>query len=274
LERLADYFNYEISVQQLPKLEPHEGGQLERVEASAEFLHEVYEDYAKRYNGMLKRDDSWWNNRIFKKKQGTVVLYRSAQDDVKGYIFYEVKEQVLTIHEMVVLNEEARAGLWKLIANHDSMIDKVIMKASVDDQLAFMLPDPRIKKETVSYFMARIVDVEVFIRQYPFERGESGDPFYLQIADPHAPWNHGIFEVAMRASGEATVRKYDGLSELPAFMAARVIHCGIGTLSTLLVGYQRASFLFTIGRLQGDAAEIKRLERHIPVNTPYLLDFF
>ena len=38
-----------------------------------------------------------------------------------------------------------------------------------DDQLPYMLPDPRVTRETVPYFMARIVDLQSFVEQYAFE---------------------------------------------------------------------------------------------------------
>ncbi|MDR6553060.1 GNAT family N-acetyltransferase [Paenibacillus qinlingensis] len=271
-EGYSDYLRYEIAANQLPKPEVAEGSLLRRIEADAAVLNPIYEAYAQRFNGMLLRTEVWWR-RVFNRKQGIVTLYLNPAGEPEGYIIYQVKERVLTVHEMVPLTDDAHRALWRLIANHDSMIEKVVCQAPVGDLLPSMLADPRIKQEVVPYFMARIVDAEAFLRLYPFQTvadGAAGDkPLYLQLRDQHAEWNNGTFRVQPGNVEGNDVRKLD---EAEAGQA--VISSDIQTLAALLMGYKRASLLQRIGRLQGDAAEIARLERFIPERTTYLTDFF
>jgi predicted acetyltransferase len=269
-ETYIDYLKYEITTELLPRFELQDGAKIERINKDWKLLNGIYEAYAKGYNGMLKRDGEWWNNRIFKFKKGSIAIYRDAQGELKGYIFYQVQNNSCTVHELVFLNEEARRGLWKFISDHDSMIEKVILIAPSDDKLPFLLSNPRIKQEVVPYFMARIVDVQSFVQQFPFAKAGDGERFYLQVSDSQAEWNNGLFEIRIEASGEAKVTK----QPLSDAKEDQLLTCDIQTLSSLLMGYQKASFLHEIGRLDGREAEIKRLESLIPARTTYLADFF
>src|SRR5690606_15955992 len=110
-----------------------------------------------------------------------------------GYLIYEVKNRELTVREFIYLEEGARIALWSFLAQHDSMIEKVLLTAPVDDILPYLLTDPRIKHEVVPFAMARIVDVVQFVKKFPFAAGEEMDTMRLRIIDEHAPWNDGIF---------------------------------------------------------------------------------
>ncbi|WP_261808100.1 enhanced intracellular survival protein Eis [Paenibacillus sp. N3.4] len=181
-EAYIDYLKYEIPLDKLPKFQATEGSSILRIARDWEILNPVYSAYAEPYNGMLQRDASWWTNRFFKNKKGTVALYLNAQGEHRGYVFYQAKDKTATIHEMVFLDEEARRGLWKFIADHDSMITKVEVNAPVDDQLPFLVHDPRFKQEKITYFSARIVDVEAFLTQYVYEAREHAPSIFCTLA--------------------------------------------------------------------------------------------
>ncbi|NEW09840.1 GNAT family N-acetyltransferase [Paenibacillus sp. SYP-B3998] len=271
-ETYIDFLKYEIPADKLPKFQITEGGKIVRVSKDWELLNPIYEEHAVRYNGMLKRDEQWWNQRYFKFKKGTAALYCNSQGEHRGYVFYQVKDKVATIHEMVFLDEEARRGLWKFIADHDSMIDKVELNAPVDDALPFLTHDPKFKQEKIAYFSARIVDVQTFLTQYSFAAREQATSLYLHISDSHAEWNNGIYVLEIAAKGkEAVVTK---LSEGESLSGYDILSCTIQTLSALLIGYQKAGFLSKIGRLQGTPELVSKFEAAIPVRTTYLSDFF
>jgi predicted acetyltransferase len=271
-ETYIDYLKYEIPADKLPKFHASEGSSIVRVTKEWELLNPIYEQYAVQFNGMLKRDANWWNNRFFRNKKGTVALYVNPQGERMGYVFYQVKEFTATIHEMVFLDEETRRGLWKFIADHDSMISKVEVKAPIDDQLPFLVHDPKFKQEKITYFSSRIVDVEAFLKQYRFETRKEVEPIYLRISDPHADWNDGIFQLQFADNGEKVqvIRLAEG--EQPA--DELLLSCNIQTLTALFMSYQKASFMARIERLQGSQELVARLEAAIPQRTTYLADFF
>ncbi|MFC5451504.1 GNAT family N-acetyltransferase [Paenibacillus aestuarii] len=271
-ETYIEYLKYEIPVDKLPRFQAPEGSSVRRIEKNWELLNPLYEAHAQRYNGMLVRDEAWWNQRYFKSKKGITAIYRDTQGEPKGYVFYQVKERVMTIHEFVYLDEEARRGLWKFLGDHDSMINKVEMNAPKDDELAFLVPDPRFKQEVIPYFSARIVDVAEFVNTYPFAARERAEAIYLKVSDAHAEWNEGVFRLDFTGNGTSAQALKLAEEEIPS--GASVVSGSIQALSALLIGYQKAGFLARIGRLQGMPEAIARLEAAIPERVTYLADFF
>lgn len=266
-ETYAEYKSYEISVQQLPRLGP-QPGRIVRTGHDINLLNGIYEAYASRYNGTLIRNESWWRHRIFGNTQGTVAVYFDTEDQPAGYVYYQVKDNILKVHELVYLHHGACQALWRFLADHDSMLEKLVMKAPANDKLPFLLDNPRIKQEIVPYFMARIVDVAGFLTKYPFASGAEWS-LQLEVKDEQAEWNNGWFLLQVDESGTARVEPILNASpELPA------AGCTIQTLAAMLTGYQRPSFLMDIGRLTGTLEVCESLERLIPARQPYLPDFF
>lgn len=271
-ETYVDYLKYEIPVDKLPKFQAAEGSSILRVTKSGEILNPIYAKFAKAYNGMMERDADWWNNRYLKFKKGIAAVYKNAQGEQRGYVFYQVKDTVATIHELVFLDEEARRGLWKFIADHDSMITKVEVNAPVDDQLPFLVHDPKFKQEKITYFSARIVDVEAFLTQYVYEARDGAESIYLHISDKHADWNQGVYRLQFTDNGKAAIVAKLSEDEIPA--EDQLLSCNIQTLTALFMGYQKAGFMARVERLQGSEELVSRLEDAIPRRTTYLADFF
>jgi len=249
-------------------------GQMRRTK-DWQLFDKLYQAYAQQFNGTLIRDEGWWTRNVIRKTSTSAIYYDEA-GVAKGYIHYKVKDREMVVEELVFLDEPARRGIWKFIADHDSMMDKVIVKAPVDDQLAYILRNPRIKQEITAYFMARIVDLVGFLEKLPMTAGLDKRKLELQITDEFAPWNNGLFSVKWNASGKAKVKMIADLeSPTPKGKAAAVtIACDISTLATMLLGYQRPTLLRTIGLLQASDTATALLEQLIPHNTTYLMDFF
>jgi predicted acetyltransferase len=236
-------------------------------------LDELYRAYAQQFNGTLIRDEEYWT-RIVIKKASTSAIYYDEAGAAKGYIQFTVKNKEMNVEELVFLDEPARRGIWKFIADHDSMMDKVVLKAPVDDELAYLMNNPRIKQEIVPYFMARIVDLVPFLEKLPMTAGLEKRKLELHIADEFAPWNNGAFSVKWNSAGKAKVKSIEATESQKSKTGSSIIACNISTLSAMFLGYQRPDVLRTIGRLQGSDAEIAILEQLIPRKTTYLMDFF
>ena len=170
-ESFSEHKKYELGTALLPQF-PDPGGHVERV-ADWRLLKPIYDEYAGRYNGMLNRDELWWSRRSAGFKRGETAVFYDERQVARGYIEYQAVNHEMDIRELVFLDEPARRGLWRFIANHDSMIRKVMLKAPIDDALPFLLADARISRKLCPYFMARIVDLIGFIQQYPFAPGRS-----------------------------------------------------------------------------------------------------
>ncbi|TYP75566.1 GNAT family N-acetyltransferase [Paenibacillus methanolicus] len=272
-ELYVDYKKYTVATALLPR-RVATAGQVERTEGDIAELNKVYERYAARYNGTLVRTEAWWQDSVFRRKKKLAAVYKNEAGQAAGYILYEIAERAFNINEMVYLDETARQALWTFVANHDSMIDKVTLEAPMDDNLPYLLPNPRIGQEIVPYFMGRIVDAPAFVEQLRLrvpEGASDGEPITLFIRDEHAPWNDGHWRLEADEAGLWSLRRSGsgGSGE-----AGAELSCGIGTLTALLMGYQRPERLLQDGKLTGADEAASRLERIIPRSQTNLLDFF
>lgn len=267
-EVYTDYKKYTINVDNFPAKTAVDGT-IKRDLKDVTLLNGVYHTFAKRYNGTIVRDADWWKQMVLGDEDHTAV-YFSAAGEPEGYVLYHVKNKELIVDEFVFLNETARQGLWTYLANHDSMVTQAVVDhVPADDLLPFMLRDPRCKQETVPYFMARIVNAEVFVREYLFHAPASqATRLNLQIVDGFAPWNNGTWRLEVDSEGHGQlVQAEPGGGE-------GGLACDIQTLTAILLGYKRPREMFAYGRLGGPEKDVETLERLIPVGTTALLDFF
>lgn len=271
-ESYIEYKKYEISSDHLPALRNKFGtkqpGAVKRLE-DWQPLAEIYDRYAKQYNGMLKRSDSWWKERISTRKPGIYAGSYNDQQQLTGYIIYEVVNRVMTIHEFIALTAQSEHQLLTYIAQHDSMIESVTWTAPANDCFAYGLDNPRIKQEIIPYFMARIVDVEHFVAQYCFNPSDHDEEFTLCIKDEHAPWNDGSFSLRIASSGKATLTMDERKD-----VDSPKLEMSIGTLTAWLLNYQKYDVLQGFDQLVGDEQTMKRLQKRIGERITYLTDFF
>lgn len=234
-------------------------------ETHHEDIELVYEQFAKRYEGMLVRSKDWWMHSVYDDLHAAI--YYTKQNEPIGYILYEIKDYKMKVEEFVPLNREARSGLWNFICQHDSMLNEVEMIVHEKEPLPYTLQEPRIKAEKKPYFMARIVDVERFLQQYSFESGSEGTEVILHITDSFADWNN---KTVICKNGEVVVLHEDEAKQLQD----KGLHVNINTLSTMLLGYKRPLELYEIGAIVGEEEIVQQLESLIALRQPFLYDFF
>lgn len=259
---------YTIKSEQLPARTTYEG-RIERFDGDYSILSVIYHAFASKYNGSLVRTELWWKYRIGKRKPGQIGLYYDKAGDAIGYVIYEVKNSRLSVHELIYLNEEARGALWSFISQHDSMINELTITVPSDDQLPFLLSDPRIKQEIIPYFMARVVDAEKFIDRYSFTASNANDQIPIRLIDEHATWNDGCYLLQIDTAGKGVFTRLDENAAIE-----NALKMDIGSFTTLLLGYLRPTQLAQFARIEGDTELIKRLQVRIPERTTYLPDFF
>ncbi|ARK31568.1 GNAT family N-acetyltransferase [Halalkalibacter krulwichiae] len=223
----------------------------------------VYTQYATKLFGMLHRDHDWWRKLV---KDQQMAIYYDTMKVAKGYIIYTVQDKKMKVKEFVALGGDARRGLWNFICQHDSMINELEMVLHERDPLLFSLKEPRVKQELTPYFMARIVDVKPFLEEYPFhwKNATKETNILIKVTDEYAPWNNQVFEVKPNT---INIIPYPNTEE-------KLISLSINTLTTLLLGYQKASELKELERISGDELALEQLDQLIPKKVPYFYDFF
>ena len=209
----------------------------------------------------LAWDEYWrWEN----EEEHIAAVYYNEKQEPTGYLFYWIAEDVFHMKEMIYLNQEARKGLWNFVTAHFSMVDEVRGNIYKNEPIAFILEDSEIIETIQPYFMARIVDVAEFLKEYPFETVTVED-FHFVVEDPMLEWNTGVF--GLQFSPEGTLAVTDKAIGNP-------VHIDIQTLTTMLMGYRRPSYLAKLERLSTDKKTLRSLEQLIPQGEPYFSDYF
>ncbi|TKD70466.1 GNAT family N-acetyltransferase [Pseudalkalibacillus hwajinpoensis] len=250
---------------------PRVNGKVRRIslEHVYETLNPVYETFAKRFNGMLVRTEQWWKERVY--SEGFLFAsYTNEDGEITGYAYYQVKDRALEVEEFVCLDGEARRGLWNYLCHHDSMIDGGTLLTHEGDPFTFLLSNPKVKTKVEAYFMARIVDVESFLTDYPFEMTDA-ESLFLHIQDEHAEWNNGSFHIKSNAIDVYRGDKANASCEHPP---KRGLRCSINTLTAILTGYQTPEFLYQAGLLEGSEKDLEVLKRIVPQKETNFMDFF
>ncbi|MEN1937934.1 GNAT family N-acetyltransferase [Paenibacillus sp. 102] len=225
----------------------------------------IYETFAKRFAGMLVRSREWWRQAVY--HDWTAAVYYNEENEATGYMLYKINDSKMTVEEFVPLNHETRSGLWNFICQHDSMIKELKMILSETEPLLYTLQEPRVKAEVTPYFMARIVDVEQFLKGYPFVWNNQQNDIILHISDSFASWNNVTVQLQNKEIVIVNKEEAERLKN-------RGIHLNINDLSAMVFGYKRPLELYEIGYVSGTEGEVKELEHLIPLHRPFLYDFF
>ncbi|MEK8129295.1 GNAT family N-acetyltransferase [Paenibacillus filicis] len=264
-EFISDKISFEVKDTQLPKLK-NVPGNMERVTIKHADIKRVYDRFALQTHGAMLRSELAWEEYLrWDLEDMIAAIYYDAENQPTGYLLYWIDQEVFYLKEIVFINQESWAGLWNFISAHFSMITKVKGHTYTDEPLAFLLDDGDIKETIIPYYMARIVDVSLFVEQYPFQKQETDGQLTIALHDPMLEWNHGLFTLTVDKSGQGQLVKGG---------EARDAELDIQTLTTMLMGYKRPSYLARIGRLKANEAAVEVLEQWIRRQHPYFSDYF
>ncbi|MFS0786477.1 GNAT family N-acetyltransferase [Shouchella sp. 1P09AA] len=263
-EIISDVITYTVRDTQIPK--PYDvPGRIERVAFDDKDIRSAYDHFSKKENGAMIRNELAWDEHFKWERDDLIAcVYYNEQEEPTGYMYYKVENETFYVKEMIFNNEEARRGLWNFIGAHFSMVYYVKGKIFENEPLSFFLEDGEIEEKISPYYMARIVDVEEFLRAFPFN-SQSTHPLTLRIHDPMLEWNQDTFTITFE-NGQKVERNKNN-THVDATM-------DIQTLVTLLLNYKRAKDLKEIGRIDANEDTIRYLEQLIPDNQPWFSDYF
>ena len=266
-EIVSDKLTFTIKDTQLPKPHPVEG-MVERVSLDSEDYHNVHSYFALQRHGALIRDAlSWEEYWRWDNEDMIAAVYYSKEHKPLGYIVYYIANDIFYIKEMVYLNIEANHGLWNYISAHFSMVDQVKGANYSGETLAYLLEDSEITENISPYIMARIINVEEFLREYPYLIQPEDFKIHFKVHDEMAPWNEGDYMVSWH-DGETVCEKVDDNQSI------NVVELTVNTLTTMLMGYKRPSYLYEHEKIQTEYYMLTWLERMIPAEKPYFSDYF
>ncbi|WP_445492277.1 GNAT family N-acetyltransferase [Niallia sp. 03133] len=264
-EIISNKMTFEVKDYQLPKMKQI-AGEVERMSTENKILETVYQRFAMQAHGAMLRNELAWDEYWrWDFEDLTAAVYYSEDRQPNGYVLYWIADEVFYIKEMIFVNEEARIGLWNFISAHFSMVSKVVGNTYTDEPLAFLLEDADIKETISPYYMARIVDLEQFISQYPFKPQLMDRQLTFSLHDPLLAWNQGVFTLIVTKNGQGKLVREGKKSELKL---------DIQTMTTMLLSYKSPDYLYKIGRLACDLKTVELLEDIIEQQTPYFSDYF
>ena len=263
-EIMSDHIEFVIKDQQLPR-KADVPGFVDRVAVDHPDVIDIYDRFARQTHGAMIRNALDWEEywRWENEDEHTAAVYYTESDEPTGLMIYGIEDDIFHIKEMVYLDLESRKGLWNFVGAHFSMIDEVRGHIYKNEPLAFFLEDSQIKETIEPYFMARVVDVRAFLRDFPF--AAFNGPFHFVVTDPLAEWNRGVFCVSGIQDGRNAV------SDQPLGPS---IMLSIQTLTSMLMNYRRPSYFADLEQLRTDAEGVALLESVIPSRQPYFSDYF
>lgn len=266
-ELISDKMTFAIRDTQLPRRHPVDG-MMERVPVEHLDIQNVYKYFALQQHGALIRGPLEWDE-YWRWESDDILgaVYYNAAHKPLGYVIYYIKDEVFDIKEMIYLNQEAKYGIWNYISAHFSMINRVEGANYSGEAIAFQFEDSEIDETIKPYFMARIVDAERFLEDYPFQLTDERLKLHFRVSDPIAAWNNGIFRVSWKNGKNVCQRLEDCAPE-------KCVGLSIQTLTTMLMGYKRPTYLYNNDRIEVDYNLLKTLETLIPSEKPYFSDYF
>jgi predicted acetyltransferase len=195
-------------------------------------LQQVATARASEYELVVRRDEQWWRNRIFRSASGQDrTVYALERDgELCGYLAYTRESTGDGTRLRVLYNactdHQAFCGLLGLLSTHDA--EEIVLYRPDERRLLNLLSDPKaIDCRTRPGMMVRVVDVADALETIAYPDDASGT-LTIEVDDDTAPWNDGQFTVTV-TDGEADCERVDG--------ADPDVALGIATFSQLFVGY-------------------------------------
>lgn len=234
-------------------------------------ISQIYQAMPIYQRGAVKRED-WWLDYKFNMKPGKkFAQYENAEGIVEGYLVYRVDGAVCIIEEIGYLTPEALRGIVGFIGSHSGVFQEFQYESAyTGSNLNYLLPSARFSMSIRPDMMGRIVNIERFLKKYPFKKGHSGE-FYLKITeDPFAQWNEGIYHLSISDEGKTKVEKINDEEKVNG----PVIESTIQSITQLLFGYKKASELAFYGRITAESSILNQFSDCLVDQQPILEDYF
>lgn len=152
-------------------------------------------------------------------------------DRMEGYARYRTNEGTVTVQELMAVNREAVAALWRFCFDTDLVNRAEAERRPVDDPLPWMLADPRrLHRSTRDGLWLRLVDVGAALAQRKYS---DGGRLVIEVKDDVCPWNATRFELEA-STEESNCRTTDASPDVAITVAALAsTYLGTVAFSTL-----------------------------------------
>lgn len=268
-ELIFERVSYQIPSHAWPKSTIKTTGSVRRVnwEQAKEALQSIYAKAMKKEEGYLIREDWWTYYRLELNRSNYFAIYYDENNEAKGYLVYQINQGVFTCIEWQYLTKGAKESLNRYISSHiDSVKEFKYEQAFKQSTPFFETATPLSNVSIRPEMMVKIVDVEAFLKIYPFEGLQQS--FAIEIeSDVYGPWNQGIYEIQASNEGTITINKVEQTT-LPKLTTS------IQRFTQLFLGYKTVEELLFHEFLEVDTEAIELIESILPKKSPILEDYF
>lgn len=143
---------------------------------SANELLDVYESYAKHFDGYIQRDLVYFEHFIEKAmlQHGNLCVYRDSHGDIKGYAYYQQEHEHAEIYEIIYVSSTAFRNLVAYVCGNE---DEVVVQVSQAEKIETLFPLAIGKRQ--GFLMARVNNFELFNKLFNTDVDNVHDAFRL-----------------------------------------------------------------------------------------------
>lgn len=171
-------------------------------------LKELYRQTLQKDDGSLIREDWWWDLSF---KYQTEELLAISYDDnncPNGYLIYQMTKTEMEIIEIVYLKQSGLNKILGFIASHQPTFKTFRFKKDLGALLPLVATNNKEVKQTlIPSMMVKIISFKGLIEKMSFNLTGS-QRFYLGVSDEYSSWNHGTWEITIKA-GQAQAELID-----------------------------------------------------------------
>lgn len=229
-----------------------------------ERLDRVYCQYMQSYHGYVKRNPGNWHDLITENYgEGGQICLLELGEMPAGYVMFAAAGNRFLVKEIAYTSGQARNLILEFIGRQAGGSTGVEWHLPVDDPSYLEFADERSGITLYPFTSGRIVDVRQALSQYRAPADLRGS-ISIGITDAMAPWNHGVFSLAMEGS---TLKVTQG--------AAPDVEMTIGNFSQLFFGGVDAAALAANGRVTvNDPAGFSLLQQLFPRQNNVIFENF
>jgi predicted acetyltransferase len=231
---------------------------------AAELLPPIFDRVRLQTPGMLSRSEAWWRNRRLRDpehwREGASarrIAVVSRNGDPVGYVAYRQKEKwvddqipegTVEVIELVPVDEDARRTLWHYLAHVDLFPNVHWWNAPADNPLYVEVDNLRhITTRHQDTLYLRILDIPAALSARSFE---SDGTITIAVADDF-----------MGRGGTFCLDVTDGVGVCEAASGEPDVTMQVADLGALLLGRPGAYTRWRAGRVHGDEASVRLLDR-------------
>ena len=234
---------------------------------SPEVFQEIYTQQARNASGHLDRHPAIWQEKIWDLEQEQKVYgYLVGSPKPQGYIIFSQKTQgeeiYLNVIDWVALTAAARNRLWRFVAHHSSIIEKIVWWGSPIEPGLFLLAEQTARIRKIQHWLLRVVNAEraLEMRGYPMELDAE---LHLAVRDNLLSNNNSHFILTV-SGGRGEVRR-GGKGDL---------QLDISGLAPLYTGFLTPYQLRSLGQLEATERSLSIATQLFASAPPWMPDFF